>query len=101
MKKDDVIVRPEEVKSTLEELEMLATLADSNEFVILKRVARRFAEQYKELSFRLDENDLAFKKKHTSYYERAAGMHLLLRFVEEARRKVAKAEGDVVSPERS
>lgn len=91
-KRDEILPKPEQVKTSLEELEFLARLSGSTEFVILKRVARRYAENLKNLSFTLAEEDPHFAIKHTRYVEQAVGMNLLIKIVAEAKKKLEEFE---------
>jgi len=78
----------------MEELEVLSELRDSVQFDVLKRVARRYAENLKSLSFTLREEDPHFAIKHTRYVEQAVGMNLLIKMVEDARKQIAKMDKD-------
>lgn len=80
---------PEKIKTPIEELEVLARFADSIEFQVLKRVARRYTENLKTQSFTLREEDLQFAIKHTRYVEQAVGMGLLIKVVEAAQKELA------------
>lgn len=83
---------PEKVKTPLEELEVLAKFADSIEFQVLKRVARRYTENLKTQSFTLREEDPHFQIKHTRYVEQAVGMNLLIKAVETAQKELSQKE---------
>lgn len=76
----------------MEELEVLSRFRESVEFQVLKRVARRYAENLKSLSFTLREEDPHFAIKHTRYVEQAVGMNLLIKMVEDARKEIAELE---------
>jgi len=88
-KRDSLIPMPEKIKTPIEELEVLARFADSIEFQVLKRVARRYTENLKTQSFTLREEDLQFAIKHTRYVEQAVGMGLLIKVVEAAQKELA------------
>lgn len=91
---DDLISMPEKVKTPIEELEVLARFAESIEFQVLKRVARRYTENLKTQSFTLREEDPQFAIKHTRYVEQAVGMGLLIKAVEAARKELAQLDKD-------
>jgi hypothetical protein len=93
-KRDDLIAMPEKVKTPIEELEVLAKFADSIEFQVLKRVARRYTENLKTQSFTLREEDPQFAIKHTRYVEQAVGMGLLIKAVEAAQKELAVLDKD-------
>ena len=95
-KRDEILPKPELIKTPIEELEVLAAGSDTTFFVVLKRVARRYAEQLRNLSFTLDETDPHFVVKHTRYVEQAIGMNLLIKIVNDAKKELAQAEGDKV-----
>lgn len=90
--KDEILPKVEQVKTSQEELEYLAKFSGSTEFAILKRVARRYAENLKNLSFTLPEEDPYFAIKHTRYVEQAVGMNLLIKIVTDARKQLDKFE---------
>jgi hypothetical protein len=93
-KRDDILPQPEDVRTPLEELEVLAELGDTVYFQVLKRVARRYAENLKNLSFTLREEDPHFAIKHVRYVEQAVGMQLLLKMVSDAKKELARLEGE-------
>lgn len=66
----------------------MANLADMPHFQILKRWARRYTEQLKNKSFRLNPEDEHFLVKHTRHIEQAVGMELLIKAVEDARKQL-------------
>ena len=57
---DRVIDKPQKIKTPLAELELLAQLSDTEYFVVLKRLVRRYVENMKSLSFSLREEDPQF-----------------------------------------
>lgn len=89
-RRNEIIESPVKVKTPLEELEILSAFADSDYFVVLNRVARRYADTLKSQAFRLDPLDPNFKTKHTQYFEQAVGMMILLKYVEQAKREYSK-----------
>ena len=86
--KSDILPLPEKIKTPFEELEVMARFADSIEFQVLKRVARRYTENLKTQSFTLREEDPHFQLKHARYVEQAVGMNLLIKAVEAAQKEL-------------
>ena len=82
---DRVIDKPQKIKTPLAELELLAQLSDTEYFVVLKRLVRRYVENMKSLSFSLREEDPQFAIKHTRYVEQAVGMEMLIKAIADAR----------------
>jgi hypothetical protein len=93
-KRDDILPSPEEVKTPMDELEVLAEFSDSVYFQVLKRVARRYVENLKNQSFTLREEDPQFAIKHTRYVEQAVGMQLLIKIITEAKKEMVKFENE-------
>ena len=91
-KKDEILPSPEKVRTPLEELQVLSELSNTVYFQVLKRVARRFAENLKNMSFTLREEDPQFAIKHTRYVEQAVGMNLLLKAISDAKKEIEKFE---------
>lgn len=92
--KDKIVTDPQRIKTPREELEVLSVFADTQAFTILKRVARRYAENLKTFAFSLDPTDPQFAVKHTKYREQAVGMQILIKIIAEARAEIAKMEHD-------
>lgn len=92
MSEDDIVPRPVKIQTPLAELQVMANFADTTEFKILKRWARRYAEQMKNKSFSLREEDPQFAIKHTRYVEQAVGMQILVRLVEGAAAELEEME---------
>jgi len=82
IKKD--IDRPQKVRTTLQELEILENLKDSVEWAILKRFANRYIDNLRKISFKLLQSDANFIVKHTELTGQALGIRVLMRMVEEA-----------------
>lgn len=92
MADEKVIKQPEAIKLPIEELRVLAELADSQTFIVLKRLARRYTDNLKSLSFTLREEDPHFAIRHTRYVEQAVGMSLLIKAIEEAKKQLNSLE---------
>ena len=52
-----ILDRPQKVRTTLEELEVLASLKDSVQWAIVKRIALRYITKIKSASFKLTEEN--------------------------------------------
>jgi len=92
MKKNELGLKPELIKTPREELEMLAELSDTPHFSILKRAVRRYIESLKNLSYTLREEDPQFAIKHTRYAEQGVGMGIMIKLVEGAKEELEKME---------
>ena len=93
-KQDDILPTPVKVKTPHEELQILAELQGTVYFTVLKRVARRYTENLKTMTFTLNPTDTNFAVKHTGYVENAKGMNLLIKIIENAQRELNKMEGE-------
>lgn len=82
------------IRATLDELEMLSSLAESQYWPVITRIRNRLLTLWKDQSFKLDEMDPEFKLKHQRYVERMIGIDMFLRFIEESRKKVDKEEDE-------
>lgn len=89
---EDVMPKIEKVKTPIEELEVLAELRDSVQFVILKRVARRYIEYLKAMSFTISADDPNLAIKHATYLHEARGIETLIKMVEGARAEKNRRE---------
>jgi hypothetical protein len=94
MKKDDnVIAVPlsEEILTQEDEILVLAELSRDEKYMsVLKRVARRFADNLSKSAFRLKAESPNFAILHTRYFEQAVGMQFLISLIEKAAKKVDK-----------
>lgn len=90
--KEDIVPRPVKIQTPLAELQLMANFVDKQEFLILKRWARRYAEQMKNKSFTLREEDPQFAIKHTRYVEQAVGMQILIKLIAGAAAELEKLE---------
>jgi len=86
--KEGLIPKPKEIKTDIAELEAMANFAQTQNFVVLKRWARRYTEKLMQQSFRLNEEDPYLAVKHARYVEQAVGMEILIRLVEDSSKKM-------------
>jgi len=94
MIEDDIFSKAKKVKTPIEELEILADLADSVAFTVIKRVVIRYTEKMRELSFSLDQSSPNFIQDHIRCRENAKGMELLVKIIQDSRREKARLEKD-------
>jgi len=85
---------PKKVRTTIEELEVLARLKDTVEWAIVKRWMRRYITNLKNICFNLSYANTGetFKVKHRDLTAEARAFKNLVRVVERAGRKLE--EGD-------
>lgn len=95
-KKDDVLPVASKIKTPEEELQILAELADTTYFVILKRAVRRYVEVYKNSVFLLRKDDPKFDLKFSDLTSEANGMNKLIKLIENSRLELAKRNKDRV-----
>lgn len=90
MKKLD---KPQKVRTTLEELEVLVGLKDTVAWAIVKRVAERYILNLQKASFKLLETDPHYLSvRHAEFAGQAFGIKQLLKFVENAGKKLEREE---------
>jgi hypothetical protein len=85
--------RPEKVRSTLQELEILSGLKESVQWAIFKRLAVRYIAQLKRASFKLtEENPSYLAARHAEFAGQALGIKMIIRLVEESGKRLSKLE---------
>lgn len=90
MKKKD---RPEKVRTRLEELEVLASLKETVEWAIVKRLAQRYIYNLQKASFKLMETDPTYLAvRHSEFAGQALGIKELIKMVDNAGKKLEKLE---------
>lgn len=93
MKKKKVLDKPQKVKTTLEELEVLSHLKGTVEWAIVKRVALRYIANIKDVSFYLpDTNSDILKAGHARLKGKVLGIKELVRMVDRAGKEYEKKE---------
>lgn len=75
---------------------VLSELSETTYFKVVKRVVRRFVEQYKNSAFLLNKDDPKFESKFAEYTSEAQGMNKLIKTIEGARGELAKRNNDRV-----
>jgi hypothetical protein len=88
-----ILDKPEKVRTSLEELEVLSKLKDSVEWVIVKRMAGRYIQNLRKASFKLIEtNPNYLAVRHAEFAGQALGIKSLIRLVDESGRRHEKLE---------
>lgn len=83
--------KPEKVRTSTEELEVLLRLKESVEWVILKRWIMRYVSHLKSVSFKLLETDAHYLSvRHAEFAGQALGLKQLIRAVENSGKKLEK-----------
>lgn len=83
---------PRKVRTTVEELEVLARLKETVEWAIFKRLTNRYIHNLMRISFKLVEGDPNFSSRHAELAGRALGLKIIIRIVERAGRKLEELE---------
>lgn len=85
--------RPQKVRTTIDELEVLSKLKDSVEWAIAKRVAARYILNLKSASFKLSELDPHYLAvRHTEFVSQALGIKTFIKMIENAGKKLEEEE---------
>jgi hypothetical protein len=91
MKKD--LDKPQKVKTSLDELEVLLRLKETVEWAIFKRLAQRYIFNLQKASFKLIETDAHYLSvRHAEFAGQALGIRQLIRMVENSGKKLEKEE---------
>ena len=89
MAKQEVIPSQVKVKTPVEELRILATLAqDENYMVVLRRMARRYIEMLRNSAFHLNEKDSHFNLDHAELRNQAVGINNFIALIEYSIKKL-------------
>lgn len=84
--------RPQKVRTTIEELEVLAKLKETVEWAIVKRVASRYIQNLKTKAFKVPENHPYFREEHIDYTGQARGIRFLIQMIDDSGKKLEKIE---------
>jgi hypothetical protein len=85
--------RPQKVRSTLQELEVLTRLKDSVEWAVVKRVAMRYISHIKTASFKLtEENPPYLAARHAEFAGQALGIKMFIKQIDESGKKLELEE---------
>jgi len=80
------------IKISEVDLEALSELSSSPFFPLLLRTSTKLTALWKDQSFKLDELDPNFQLKHQRFVERAIGIRMFLRFIEESGKRLGSEE---------
>ena len=86
--------KPQKIRTSLEELEVLVRLRETIEWAILKRLMRRYINNLMRMSFNLTYRDSGedFKVKHRDLTAEARAFKNLVRMVEKAGKRMEAME---------
>ena len=84
--------KPQKVRTTVEELEVLARLKETVEWAILKRWMGRYINNLMKVAFNLSYASPDFKVRHRGITSEARAFKNLVRVVEKAGKKLEKME---------
>jgi hypothetical protein len=92
MSKKKLKDRPQKIKTTEQELEILANLSISTEWIVLKRVMQRYATHLRSFAFNLSYfmSPEEFKLKHREATAQVLGFKRLVKLVEKSGSKLDK-----------
>lgn len=84
--------KPRKVRTTIEELEVLARLKETVEWAIVKRIAQRYLTNLTKISFNLNESDPNFRNYYARLAGEAMGIKKLIKIVERAGKRLEEKE---------
>ena len=85
--------KPQKVRTTLEELEVLARLKDSVEWAIVKRVANRYNHNIKNASFKLIESNPNYlAARHAEFAGQVFGIRQLIKIIDKSGERLEREE---------
>lgn len=85
--------RPQKVRTTLQELEVLDSLKDSVQWAIVKRIALRYIARLRSASFKLtEENPQYLAVRHAEFAGQALGIKMLIKIIDESGKRLEKEE---------
>jgi hypothetical protein len=88
-----VLDRPDKVRTSLDELEVLSRLKESVEWAIVKRMATRYVQNLRKASFKLMEtNPNYLAVRHAEFAGQALGIKTLIKIVDESNKRRDKLE---------
>ena len=90
--KKKVLDRPEKVRSTLEELEVLEHLKTSLEWAIFKRMCGRYRRNLRKVSFNLRPNDPNLMHRHAELGGQDLGVKAIIDMVDKIGEQKKKEE---------
>lgn len=85
--------KPRKVRTSTEELEVIARLKNTVEWAIVKRWATRYIRNLEKASFKLVENDPHYLSvRHAEFAGQALGIRQLMRMVDDSGKRLEKLE---------
>lgn len=94
MRKKKELDKPQKIRTSIEELEVLARLKETVEWTIVKRIAQRIMTQLMKTAFNLQEYDKDFAIKHAQLTSASVGIKRLIKTVDKAGKNLEKEEKD-------
>ncbi len=92
MRKKKELDKPQKIRTSLEELEVLARLKETVEWTIVKRVAQRYITNLTKIAFNLQESDSDLAVRHAQLTSEAVGIKRLVRIVDKSGKKLESME---------
>lgn len=94
MSKKKELDKPRKVRTTLEELEVLARLKNTVEWAILKRVMQRYLTNLTKISYNLSygSDSVQFMNRHRGLTGEGRGLKYVVKLVEGAGKKLDKED---------
>lgn len=85
--------RPDKIKTPTDEVEALLRLKDTQEWQVVKRVAVRYIQNLKSISFKLTEENPAYlAARHAELAGQALGIKQLIKFIDESGKRASRDE---------
>ena len=92
MKRSKDLDKPQKIRTSLEELEVLARLKDSVEWAMVKRFAQRYITNLTKIAFNIPEYQADFKTRHASITGEAMGIKRLVKIIDNSGKKLDSME---------
>ena len=92
MKRRKQLDKPQKIRTSIEELEVLAHLKETVEWVIAKRLANRYRANLMKIAFNLPENSKDFRVRHTELTGEAAGIRKFIAMIDKSGKKLKSME---------
>lgn len=93
MAKKKNLDKPQKVRTSMDELEVLSRLKETTEWAIFKRLAQRYIFNLQKASFKLIERDPHYLSvRHAEFAGQALGIKQIIRMVDNAGKKLEKEE---------
>ena len=92
MKKD--LDKPQKIRTTIQELEVLAGLKETLEWSIVKRIAQRYLTNLTKVAFNIPEYSQGYRVRHAGLTGEAVGIKKLIRIIDKSGKKLEEMEKD-------